>query len=203
MKNLLSTFLFGLLLVGFACGPNQSAQEETADETAPAKETTASTTSSKAYTITVIDAEPASPRKEMKGKIGGVDVTINYGSPKVKGRQLFGEGGLEPYAKVWRSGANAQTTIEFSGPVRIGATEVAAGKYGLFSIPGEQQWMIILNQATDLWGSNGYDEGKDVVRVGVKSQTGEHAEEMDYTIEGDMIVLHWGEIKVPFKVTVI
>lgn len=202
MKNLLSKVLFAFLLLSVACGPKQGGEEASTteapqEETAPAPETT----SGEAYTITVVDAEPASARKEMKGTIGDVTVTINYGSPKVKGRQLFGEGGLEPYGKVWRTGANAQTTIEFSAPVRIGATEIAAGKYGLFTLPGEQMWTVIVNEGTDGWGSNGYDESKDVVRVAVKPQTGEFAEEMDFTIDGDSIVIHWGEIAVPFKVS--
>ena len=101
MKNLLSKLLFAFLLLSVACGPKQGGDEASAteapqEETAPAPETAGG----KAYTITVVDAEPASPRKEMKGTIGNVTVTINYGSPKVKGRQLFGEGGLEPYGKV-------------------------------------------------------------------------------------------------------
>lgn len=205
MKNLLLNLLFGLLAIStVACGGNQSSEESASDEQqeemAPATETSAMTTSGEGYAITVLDAEPASPRKEMKGKIGEVDVTINYGSPKAKGRQLFGDGGLETYGEVWRSGANQQTTITFSGDVRIGATEVPAGTYGLFTIPGEEMWTVIINEATDMWGSNDYDEAKDVVRVAVKSQTGEFAEEMDFVIDGDAIVLKWGETAVPFKV---
>jgi hypothetical protein len=203
MSNLFSKFLFALLLLSVACGPKQgegdaAAAEEPKEETAaPANDAS----SGEAYTITVVDAEPASQRKEMKGTIGNTTITINYGSPKVKGRQLFGEGGLEPYGEVWRSGANAQTTIEFSSNVRIGATEVPAGKYGLFTEPGEQMWTVIINKDTDNWGDNGYDKSKDVVRVAVKAQTGEHAEELDYMIEGDTIVLRWGDVAVPFKVS--
>lgn len=203
MKNLLSKLLFAFLLLSVACGPKQ-ASEEAATADAPQEETVtpaAEQTSDGAYTITILDAEPASQRKEMKGMIGEVAITINYGSPKAKGRQLFGEGGLEPYGKVWRAGANEQTTIEFSGNVRIGATEVAAGKYGLFTIPGEQMWTVIINEATDIWGANGYDEAKDVVRVSLKPQTGENAEEMDFMIEGDAVVLHWGTVAVPLKIS--
>jgi len=203
MNNLFSKFLFALLFLSVACGPKQegadaaAAEEPKEEMTAPANDASGD----EAYTITVVDAEPASQRKEMKGKIGDATITINYGSPKVKGRQLFGEGGLVPYGEVWRSGANAQTTIEFSSDVRIGATEIAAGKYGLFTEPGEQMWTVIINEATDQWGDNGYDKSKDVVRVAVKSQTGEHAEEMDFVIEGDSIVLRWGDIAVPFKIS--
>ena len=153
MKNVFSKILFAFLLLRVACGPKQGGEDAAAADAptdeAPAETPATDTGGDEAYTITVVDAEPSSARKEMKGKIGDVEVTINYGSPKVKGRQLFGEGGLEPYGEVWRTGANQQTTIEFSGDVRVGATEIAAGKYGLFSEPGEQMWTMIINEATD------------------------------------------------------
>src|SRR4051812_48838821 len=79
-----------------------------------------------------------SPAATATGKIGAADVTVNYSSPGVKGRKIFG--GLEPYDKVWRAGANEATTVEFSKAVTVEGKALPAGKYGFFLIPSEKQW---------------------------------------------------------------
>jgi len=84
-----------------------------------------------------------SPPAVAEGTIDGVKVKIDYSKPSVKGRKIFG--GLEKYGDVWRTGANETTTIEFSAPVKIEGQNVAAGKYSLFTIPGENEWTIIIN----------------------------------------------------------
>jgi len=206
MKNLSWLFLMGLFLV--ACGPQQASEEDTASQDGEMGEQSMEQSSGAEaqmvamkgdnYEIKVADSEPVSPRKVMTGKIGDCTVTINYGSPKVKGRKVFG--GLEPYGEVWRTGANEQTTIEFSQPVMIGDTEVPAGKYGLFTIPGKEEWTVIINEATDMWGNGQYDESKDVVRVTVPAQQAEHAEAMEFIVEGNEVVLRWSKVAVPFQV---
>lgn len=94
-------------------------------------------------------------------------ISLSYFRPNVKGRTVFGD--LVPYGKVWRTGANSATTITFSEDVSMGGQKITAGKYGLFTIPGEKEWTIILNKDAAQWGSYTYKEDQDVVRLKVKS----------------------------------
>ncbi len=93
-------------------------------------------------------------------------VSLSYFRPGVKGRKIFG--GLVPYGKVWRTGANSATTITFSEDVEMGGKKIAAGKYGLFTIPGEKEWTVILNKDAAQWGSYTYKEDQDILRIKVK-----------------------------------
>lgn len=93
-------------------------------------------------------------------------VTLNYSRPLVNGRQIFG--GLVPYNEIWRTGANSATTITFTDEVNFGGTNVAAGTYALFTIPGKTEWTVVLNKAAKQWGSYNHKDADDVVRVKVK-----------------------------------
>lgn len=108
----------------------------------------------------------ASPGSTLKQRAGLTDIEVSYSRPGLNGRKIFG--GLVPFDAVWRTGANAATKITFSTPVKLGGTEVPAGSYALFSIPGSTEWTVILNKATDQWGSYKYDEKNDLVRVKAK-----------------------------------
>jgi hypothetical protein len=104
-----------------------------------------------------------SPPQVANGEINDLKVTINYGSPAVKGRKIWGD--LVPYDKIWRSGANEATTIEVSRDTKVGGKALKAGKYSLFTIPGEKEWTIIFNSIPEQWGSYKYDEAKDALRI--------------------------------------
>ena len=93
-------------------------------------------------------------------------ITLNYSRPNVKGRKIFGY--VEPYDKVWRTGANSATVITFSDDVSIEGNKVPAGEYGLFSIPGENQWTIILSKKAKQWGAYTYNQGDDYLRFTIK-----------------------------------
>jgi hypothetical protein len=93
-------------------------------------------------------------------------ITLNYSRPNVKGRKIFGA--MEPYGTVWRTGANSATIISFTEPVKIDGKELSAGDYGLFTIPGREEWTVILNKSSKQWGSYEYKEAEDVLRVKVK-----------------------------------
>lgn len=193
--------MFGLVVLGTACGSGASSEggDEAAEGEGTMVEETVVTTTGEGYQITVLNADIPSPRKEMKTTIGGVNVVVNYGSPSVKEREIWGA--LVPYDKVWRMGANEATTIEFSGDVTINGQELPAGKYGLFTIPGQGEWIVVFNQVSEMWGSNDYDEAKDVLRVTVTpQQAAELAEAMDFVVEGDAVVLRWESLSVPFTV---
>src|ERR1700712_4529265 len=87
-------------------------------------------------------------------------ITVVYSRPNVKGRKIFG--GMEPYGVVWRTGANAATTIQFSDDVTIEGNKVPAGTYGLFSIPDKNEWTVILNKTANQWGAYTYKENEDL-----------------------------------------
>lgn len=150
--------------------------------------------------VTTITFAQESPKKQATGKIGSATITVDYGSPSVKGRTIWGE--LVPYEKVWRAGANENTTFSFDKDVKIGETSVKAGKYGFFIIPNEnKEWTIILNSKNDAWGSNGYNQDLDVLRFNVKPiNTENNQEALDYAIGDKEIIIKWAKVKIIISV---
>ena len=110
-----------------------------------------------------IEFPAPSPACTLKQRVGLTDIEIVYSRPSMKGRKIFGEDGVVPYGKVWRTGANNATKITFSTPVKINGTQIAAGTYALYTIPGDGEWTIILNKGVGKSGTQ-YDEKEDVVR---------------------------------------
>lgn len=96
-------------------------------------------------------------------------ITLTYSRPNVKDRKVFGN--LVPYDKVWRTGANDATLINFSEDVSIEGNNIPAGEYGLFTIPGKTEWTIILNKTAKQWGAYEYKEADDVLRFKIKPKT--------------------------------
>ena len=141
-----------------------------------------------------------SPAATATGKIGAADVLVNYSSPGVKGRKIFG--GLEPYGKVWRAGANEATTVEFSKNVTVEGKPLPAGKYGFFVIPTEAgAWTAIFNKVPNQWGAFKYDEKQDALRVMVtprKSST--VTERLAYDVTPKALVLRWEKVEVPVAI---
>lgn len=108
-----------------------------------------------------------SPAATAEGMADGVKIKIEYHSPKVKERIIWG--GLEPYDKVWRTGADNATTIEVSEDVKIGKNKMPKGKYALFTIPKKgDTWTVIINKVSEQWGAYSYDEKQDLFRYDVK-----------------------------------
>src|SRR5690554_6161681 len=103
-----------------------------------------------------------SPPKTASATVNGTDVTIDYSSPAVKGRTVWGD--LVPYGTTWRTGANEATTLTISDDVEIDGQVLKAGKYSLFTIPGEKEWTFIINSVWDQWGDYNYEVSKDVMR---------------------------------------
>lgn len=139
-----------------------------------------------------------SPKDELSAKVGGAQVDIVYCRPSADNRRVMGE--LVPFGQVWRTGANAATTIEFDKPVKIEGKDVPAGKYALFTIPNENEWTIILNKDHGQWGAYNYDQSKDVVRVSVKPKKTMFVETFTITPEKDRVSLKWENTEVAFKV---
>src|SRR6478736_10444494 len=109
-----------------------------------------------------------SPPQTIKQDFGLATIELSYSRPGVKGRKIFGD--LVPYGKVWRTGANNATTINFGEDVTIGGKKVAAGKYGLLTIPGETEWTFIITKQLDVTNPSAYKQDQDVVRVTSKPE---------------------------------
>ena len=151
------------------------------------------------------DLPRPSQHAEVVQRIGVTNITINYSRPLVNGRKVFG--GLEAYGKVWRAGANENTTISFSDPVTIEGKPLDPGTYGLHMIPGENEWTVIFSKANASWGSFTYDQKEDALRVTVKPQASEFTEALTYEFDdlkpdSSVITMRWDKVAVPFKVAV-
>lgn len=113
-----------------------------------------------------LDFPAPSPASTLKQRVGVTDIEITFARPGMKGRKIFG--GLVPYGKIWRTGANTATKIVFSTPVKLNGAAIPAGTYELFTIPGETEWTVIIHQHKSQWGSYKYDAANDVARVTAK-----------------------------------
>jgi len=113
-----------------------------------------------------IQVPPLSPKSTLVQKVGFTDITITYSRPSLRGRVIFGE--LVPFNQMWRTGANEATVVSFSDPVTINGISVPRGYYSLFTIPGEDEWEVILNDNIFLFGLRGYKESEDYLRLKVK-----------------------------------
>jgi hypothetical protein len=146
-----------------------------------------------------------SPKATVKQTVGFTDVEIDFSRPGVKGREIWG--GLVPYNKVWRAGANEATKITFSDDVKINGNNLKVGRYGFFAIPGRDNWLLIFNKVADQWGAFEYNEAEDVLRIEVTPEEGYFQEWLDYTITKTSktearVKLEWEKLKVPFTVEV-
>ena len=151
-----------------------------------------------AATLVFAQEKMASPPAKAEGTAGAAKITINYPQPSMKGRKIMG--GLVPFGEVWRTGANETTTIEFSAPVKVEGKDVAAGKYGLFTIPGENEWTIIINKGIK-WGAYTYKQDEDVIRVAVKpTKTSGPVETFNIAVEKGQVVIKWENTQVAFNV---
>jgi Protein of unknown function (DUF2911) len=143
---------------------------------------------------------------EVKQRIGLTDITVNYHRPLVNGRKIWG--GLVPFGKVWRAGANENTTIEFSDPVSVEGKPLDKGTYGLHMIPNPDSWTIIFSKINTAWGSYSYDQKDDVLRVDVKPKPLAQPEEaLEFEFEdlkptSTAMTLKWEKLAVPFTVSI-
>lgn len=147
----------------------------------------------------------ASPAAKISQRIGLTDVAVSYSRPSMKGREIFGE--LIPYKQVWRTGANAATTIDFSTDVMINGNPVPQGRYALYTIPEKRSWTIVLSKNTQLWGSIGYSSDDDLIRFEVEpKKMSRPYETFEITFNnlsdtGADVSLKWEETRVDFRIT--
>jgi len=145
-----------------------------------------------------------SPAGSASGAAGATRITIEYHRPSVRGREIWG--GLVPYGQVWRLGANEATTIAFSTPVKVEGTDVPAGTYALFAIPGKDKWTFIVNKNAKQWGAFKYQQTDDLLRFDVVPQLGNAVETMTFSIApkaptSASVEMEWAKVKVAFTVS--
>lgn len=152
-----------------------------------------------------ITVPATSPSATLSQKIGLSDVKIIYSRPSARGRQIMGD--LVPYGKIWRTGANEATKVSFSEEVTIEGKQLAAGEYGLFTIPEQDEWTVIFSNNTQLWGNQGYNDQDDAIRFKVKAHKNPNFVETftinvaDVTTAGAIFEIMWENTIVKFNVT--
>ena len=154
-----------------------------------------------------VEEARVSPNAGVMTTVGTTNVTVQYGRPSLKGRTYFEAGAaLAPSGEVWRTGANEAATITFSSDVTFGGEAVPAGTYALFSIPGADEWTVVLNDTAQQWGAFRYDAAADRVRVTADPMTDAPMMEQfevrfEDVSEGEAtMILHWGTVGVPVTI---
>ena len=148
---------------------------------------------------------PLSPPGQAAVTIGAASITIDYARPSMRGRKIMGE--LVPYDKVWRTGANAATTLKTTAALDFGGTVVPAGTYTLYTLPGEKAWKLIINKQTGQWGTQ-YDQAQDLARIGLKvGATAAPVEQFTITLTGTgaaagLLTMEWENTKLTIPFTV-
>lgn len=145
-----------------------------------------------------------SPPAKVEQRVGITDFKIEYSSPGVKGRKIWGD--LVPFDQPWRTGANAATKLTASRDFSFGGKPVPAGSYALYTIPGKTSWTVVLNTSSEQWGSQGFDTKKDVARITVKPQAIPARERMTFLFSdtsdaGTRLDLEWEKVRVSIPIT--
>lgn len=137
----------------------------------------------------------ASPRDSVSGTIAGAHIKIWYGSPSVNGRTIFG--GLEPWDKVYRAGANEATQFTTDKDIKVEGKTLPAGTYGFFVTPKKDgKWTVIFNKKAKQWGAFTYNEKLDQLRVMVTVKTIPNQERMVYKIDSNGFSMDWATTSV-------
>jgi Protein of unknown function (DUF2911) len=149
------------------------------------------------------DTLKGSPRRTSMATVNGTHVHLEYSSPGVKGRVVWG--GLVAYDKVWVTGAHKATSVQFSKDVTINGQKIPAGQYAFFTIPGKEKWTLILNTRYDQHLADDYNEKEDVIRVEVKAEEHSMTQRLTYATgkiddKSGEIVMQWEKviIRLPF-----
>lgn len=152
-----------------------------------------------------VEVPQPSPAARVAQRVGITDFSVDYSSPAVRNRKIWGE--LVPMGKPWRTGANAVTKLTASDDFTFGGKKIPAGAYALYTIPGNNSWTVVLNSDVDSWGAPGPDPKKDIARVTVKPQPIPARERLtflfsDTTDDSTNLDLEWEKVRVsvPLKV---
>ena len=143
---------------------------------------------------------PSPPASVTATTQSGVTISINYSQPSVKGRTIGKD--IAPFGELWRTGANEATVLEINKEATIGGKKIKAGKYGLYTIPGEKEWTVVLNNKSNLWGTDSYSQADDAVRfVTPSGKSKAFTEKMTFLISASgNVSLSWGNVAIDFTV---
>jgi hypothetical protein len=153
-----------------------------------------------------LDLPRPSPFAKVWQVVGLTEITVDYSSPGVKGRKIWG--GLVPYDQMWRAGANSATKVTFSKDVTFAGKPVPAGSYAFFVIPGKSDWTVILNKKADQAGTGrDYKQDQDLLRVQLKPKAAPFRERLaylvtDFTDDKASLDLEWEKLRLPIPITV-
>ncbi len=137
---------------------------------------------------------PSPPEKATMDLGGGQSITIDYSSPRAKGRKIYG--GLVPYGQVWRTGANESTTFVTTADVMVGGKLVPAGSYTLFTVPNKDSWQLVLSKKTGEWGTQYPGPENDFARIDMKVSTlPSPVENFTISFSGGMLNIDWETIR--------
>jgi hypothetical protein len=155
--------------------------------------------------IIPLDKVVRSQRGTVSQKIANTDITIHYGRPVARGRALFGA--LVPYGRIWHPGADQGTTFETNRAIEVNGKPLPAGKYSLWTVPGETGWTFIFSKNADAFHTSYPGEPADALRVDITPETGAHMESMAFyfpAVDGKDATLrfHWGTLIVPLAIKV-
>lgn len=144
-----------------------------------------------------------SPDAAVTQMVGVTKISIDYSSPGVKGRTIWGD--LVPYGEIWRTGANELTTITFDDAVKINGTELEAGTYGIHTIPNLTEWDVIFSKDAKVDGPSGFNTDKEILRLKVKPEDHHFMERMTFlftnvTENSANVNLVWEKLKVSFSI---
>jgi len=139
-----------------------------------------------------------SPPASDSVQVNGVSINVEYSSPGVKKRKIWGE--LVPYNEIWRTGANKATFLNTSGDIRINGETLPKGTYAIFTIPTDSTWTIIFNEEWDQWGSYNYNQNKDIFRLIVTPSKSDFDERMKFTLTKNALTFDWEELS--YKLTI-
>ncbi len=145
------------------------------------------------------DAERKSKNGRAEGTVDGVEIVVEYGRPNANDRVIWG--GLVPFDKVWRTGANEATTISFSQDAMVEGVAVKAGTYGLFTLPSQDECQVLINSRPDQWGSGEYDSALDLATVTVPFAPVDFVETFTITVGDSGVTLAWADRSATFSVS--
>lgn len=188
MKKTITTFLFSLLILVLGCWQNSKHDSSHEHHTQEKADDNGNSTKS--------------PHKSAMATISTTHVHIEYNSPSVRNRIIWG--GLVPYEEVWVSGAHMATSMHFYGEVNIAGNTIPEGKYGFFTIPGKEEWTLILNKNWEQHMTDEYDKEEDILRWKVKPDSSAHTEALTYQVisgeEKGSIEFLWEKVKLSFEI---
>jgi tetratricopeptide (TPR) repeat protein len=152
-----------------------------------------------------VELPRASPMASVSQSFGYTTATVAYSRPAVNGRVIWG--GLVPYGKVWRAGANEATVLDLTTDARLNGQLLPKGRYGLFILPSEKDWTFIFSKTAKTWGAFSYDQKEDALRITVPHQSAEYLERLEYAFEnlsdsGATLVARWEKLKASIDIRV-